>query len=141
MYVETIGLLYIVCIYLVWIICFFNISISDEVIRGWDEGVATMKKGEKAIFTIPPNLAYGELGSPPLIPPKSTFIFYIEMLSWTKIRDITGDGGILKKITKEGEGWATPRQADQVLGNIDGVGEFFFFLFFFLFIIKSKNKI
>ncbi|KAG6660755.1 70 kDa peptidyl-prolyl isomerase-like [Carya illinoinensis] len=74
-----------------------------------------MKKGERAIFTIPPNLAYGELGSPPLIPPNSTLIFYIEMLSWTTIRDITGDGGILKKITKEGEGWATPREADQVL--------------------------
>ncbi|KAG6641122.1 hypothetical protein CIPAW_09G051100 [Carya illinoinensis] len=74
-----------------------------------------MKKGERAVFTIPPNLAYGELGSPPLIPPNSTLIFDIEMLSWTTIRDITGDGGILKKITKEGEGWATPREADQVL--------------------------
>ncbi|KAK7839347.1 70 kda peptidyl-prolyl isomerase [Quercus suber] len=37
------------------------------------------------------------------------------MLSWTSIRDVTGDGGILKKITKEGEGWATPREADEVL--------------------------
>ncbi|KAL5546788.1 hypothetical protein UlMin_006475 [Ulmus minor] len=86
-----------------------------EVIKGWDEGVATMKKGERAIFTIPPNLAYGEAGSPPLISPHSTLIFDIEVISWITIRDITGDGGTLKKITRQGEGWATPRDTDEVL--------------------------
>ncbi|XP_061369920.1 peptidyl-prolyl cis-trans isomerase FKBP65-like [Gastrolobium bilobum] len=88
---------------------------QSEVIKGWDEGVATMKKGERAIFKIPPNLAYGVEGSPPLIPPNATLIFDIEMLSWSSIRDLTGDGGIMKKIIREGEGWATPREADEVL--------------------------
>ena len=88
-----------------------------EVIRGLDEGVATMKKGERAIFKIPPQLAYGEVGHPPLIPPHSTLIFDVEMVSWSTIRDITGDGGVLKKILTEGEGWATPKDGDEVSGD------------------------
>ncbi|TXG70247.1 hypothetical protein EZV62_005182 [Acer yangbiense] len=87
---------------------------QGEVIQGWDEGVATMKKGERAIFHIPPGLAYGDAGSSPLIPPNSSLVFDIEMLSWSTIKDVTGDGGVLKKILREGEGWATPRANDEV---------------------------
>nr|XP_043612277.1 peptidyl-prolyl cis-trans isomerase FKBP62-like [Erigeron canadensis] len=86
-----------------------------HVIQGWDDGIKTMKKGEKALFTIPPALAYGESGSPPTIPPNSTLQFEIELLLWTKVKDICKDGGILKTILTEGEGWQTPKDADEVL--------------------------
>ncbi|MBL0192179.1 MAG: FKBP-type peptidyl-prolyl cis-trans isomerase [Saprospiraceae bacterium] len=51
-----------------------------QVIKGWDEMITTLPKGSKATIFVPYALAYGEAGSPPMIPAKSDLVFYIEIL-------------------------------------------------------------
>ena len=53
---------------------------KQQVIQGWDEGIAMMKKGGKATFIVPSSLGYGERGMGEDIPPYSTLVFDVELV-------------------------------------------------------------
>merc|ERR1719498_1747197 len=78
------------------------------VIKGWDTGVATMRRGEKAELFCRSDYAYGESGSPPKIPGGATLKFEVELLDWgekAKERwDYSGKEKIDLASEKKGEG-------------------------------------
>ena len=64
---------------------------KGNVIKGWDVGVATMLKGEKAELYCRSDYAYGAEGSPPKIPGGATLKFEVELLSWADGADAPDD--------------------------------------------------
>eukprot|EP01061_Rhynchopus_euleeides_P027796 TRINITY_DN4518_c1_g1_i1.p1 TRINITY_DN4518_c1_g1~~TRINITY_DN4518_c1_g1_i1.p1 ORF type:complete len:575 (+),score=292.27 TRINITY_DN4518_c1_g1_i1:73-1797(+) len=62
---------------------------TGQVIKGWEHGIASMRKGERSTLKIHHSLAYGEDGKAPVIPPAATLIFDVELLSWTSYTDIS----------------------------------------------------
>ena len=54
---------------------------AEQVVQGLDEGVSQLSIGERAKLIIPPNLGYGAKGFPGLIPPNSTLIFDVELIT------------------------------------------------------------
>ncbi|KAB0799943.1 hypothetical protein PPYR_07823 [Photinus pyralis] len=94
---------------------------KGSVIKAWDIGVATMKKGERAMLTCAPEYAYGEAGSPPNIPPNSTLKFDVEVLEWEG-EDLSPkkDKSIERFIIDGGEGYTSPNEGAQVEVHLVG---------------------
>jgi len=56
--------------------------LPGSVIKAWDIGVASMKRGELAMLLCKSEYAYGKTGSPPKIPPDATLVFEVELFDW-----------------------------------------------------------
>lgn len=67
---------------------------KGRVIKGWDEGIAQLGIGDKAILVIPPAIGYGERGAGNVIPPNATLVFVVELV------DIRGEAlsAVLKQL-------------------------------------------
>jgi FKBP-type peptidyl-prolyl cis-trans isomerase len=59
----------------------FRVGVG-HVVKGWDEALLTMKKGEKRLVIVPFWLGYGVNGKVPIIPPRAPMVFEIELLDW-----------------------------------------------------------
>jgi len=99
----------------------FNLG-KGSVIKAWEIGVATMKKGEVAVLTCKPEYAYGSKGSPPSIPPDATLIFEVEVIDWVG-EDLSQkkDLGIIRYQITKGEAYATPN--DGALVEVKLIGK------------------
>lgn len=98
----------------------FNLG-KGEVIKGWDQGVASMVRGELAVFTIHSDFGYGDVGSPPRIPGGATLIFEVELFDFEG-EDISKDKdkSIIKRIKVNGEGYDHPNDGGTVTAVLNG---------------------
>ncbi|OAD52713.1 FK506-binding protein 59 [Eufriesea mexicana] len=92
------------------------------VIKAWNIGVATMKKGEIALLTCAPEYAYGKNGSPPKIPPNATLKFEIEMIDW-KAEDLSPEknGSIERYPIVQGKDFSFPEKGGLVDVHLTGM--------------------
>lgn len=97
---------------------------TGSVIKAWDIGIRTMKKGEVAILTCQPEYAYGKQGSPPKIPGNATLIFEVELLEW-KLEDVSvdRDESVLRSVITPGELYTNPKEGGTVKVHLKGTYE------------------
>ncbi|XP_063707720.1 FK506-binding protein 59-like [Culicoides brevitarsis] len=97
---------------------------KGSVIKAFDMGVASMKKGEKCVLTCGSEYAYGEAGSPPNIPPNATLLFELELLGW-KGEDLSPrkSDGIIRYTIVKGTKKGSPKEGSFVKIKLKGTYE------------------
>ncbi|CAN1849949.1 Peptidyl-prolyl cis-trans isomerase PASTICCINO1 [Linum perenne] len=95
---------------------------KSKLLLGVVEGLTTMLKGEVAMFKMKPSMHYGETDcpiSPPSgFPKEDELHFEIEMIEFSKVKVVTDDLGVLKKVIEDGQGWECPREPYEVKARI-----------------------
>ncbi|XP_059667885.1 peptidyl-prolyl cis-trans isomerase PASTICCINO1 isoform X1 [Cornus florida] len=91
---------------------------KSKMILGLLEGIPTMLKGEVAMLKMKPEMHYGEDDCPVSVsdnfPKDAELHFEIEMIDFSKVKVISEDLGVLKKVVDEGQGWESPREPYEV---------------------------
>ncbi|CAL5335023.1 peptidyl-prolyl cis-trans isomerase PASTICCINO1 [Camellia sinensis] len=91
---------------------------KSKMILGLLEGIPTMQKGEIAMLKMKPELHYGEEDCPVPVsdsfPKDAELHFEIELIDFSKVKVISEDLGVVKKVIKEGKGWESPREPYEV---------------------------
>jgi peptidylprolyl isomerase len=102
---------------------------TGQVIKGWDEGFASMKVGEKAILKVSSDYGYGPRGSPPKIPGGATLLFEVELLGfkekqkmkWEMTDEERADAA--KKLKTEGTEHFLKQQYDDAIDKYSEAAE------------------
>lgn len=102
--------------FLYLLLLLFVLHLLGQLVPGLDQAIVTMRKGERALFTIPPELGYG-VAVNDCVPPNSFIEFEVELVSWITVVDVCKDGGIIKKILEKGEQMGPPGELDEVRGT------------------------
>lgn len=94
---------------------------KGSVIKGWDMGIPTMKRGELASFEIKSEYGYGARGSPPTIPPDATLVFEVELFDFHG-EDLSEkkDKSIVRRVLKAGTGYMSPNEGAQCVLALKG---------------------
>lgn len=80
----------------------FKVGIG-QVIKGWDQGMITMQRGERSIFTIREDYGYGKSGSGATIPPGATLVFDVELIDFESPAPLPHELSVEERIEKAKE--------------------------------------